>query len=130
MRFFAIRSAIDITPWGGGHLVSSEGGVGEQATFGKPARWCCFFGQRRQTAGEAVEGIALFDHPRNPWRDCPWFTRDYGFMSPMPFQWITAPWRLPAGQSVRLRYCVILHAGDPSEADLAGLYQRWVDETT
>jgi hypothetical protein len=127
---FSLRAAIDITPWGGGTLVSSEGNVGEAATFGKPARWCCFFGKRARTAGEVVEGIALFDHPQNPWPDCPWFTRDYGFISPMPFQWITEPWQMPAGQSVRLRYRVVLHAGDPAEAGLEGLYQQWVNETS
>jgi hypothetical protein len=37
---FAVRAAHDITPWGGGRLVSSEGEEGEAQTFGNPARWC------------------------------------------------------------------------------------------
>jgi hypothetical protein len=127
---FSVRAAVDITPWGGGTLISSEGAVGEAATFGKPARWCCFYGKRGQDAGAPVEGIALFEHPQNPWPDCPWFTRDYGFISPMPFQWLTEPWQLPAGASVRLRYRVVLHAGDPVEAGLEGLYATWVRETS
>lgn len=126
---FSIRAAIDITPWGGGTLLSSEGVTGEQATFGKPARWCSFFGQRTRTPGQPVEGITLMDHPQNPWPDCPWFTRDYGFISPMPFNWIDQPWRLPAGESVRLRYRVVTHAGDPTEANVNGLYQQWINET-
>jgi hypothetical protein len=122
---FAIRAASDLTPWGGGRLVSSNGQDGEAATFGKPARWCAFYGQRTKAKGEPVEGIALMDHPESPWAPCPWFTRDYGFMSPMPFNWSEEPWRLSAGQSVRLRHRVVAFAGDPAEAGLDGLYKEW-----
>lgn len=123
---YSIRAAIDISPWGGGHLVSSEGGVGEPATFGKPARWCAFYGRRTQAKGEPVEGIALMDHPSNPWAPCPWFTRDYGMISPMPFNWIEQPWRLPAGQSVHLKYRTVLFAGSPAEAGIEDLYRSWI----
>jgi methane monooxygenase PmoA-like len=122
---FAIRAAHDVTPWGGGRLLSSEGQDGEKATFGKPARWCAFFGRRTQARGEPMEGIALMDHPQSPWAPCPWFTRDYGFASPMPFNWIEQPWRLPAGQSVRIRHRVVTFAGDPQEAGLDRLHKEW-----
>lgn len=122
---FALRAAHEITPWGGGRLLSSEGLEGEQQTFGKPARWCAFVGKRTQARGEPVEGIALMDHPQSPWAPCPWFTRDYGFISPMPFNWIEKPWQLAAGQSVRIRHRVVLFAGDPQEAGLDGLYKEW-----
>lgn len=124
---FSIRSAVDISPWGGGTLVSSEGAVGEQATFGKPARWCAIYGRRAKAQGAPVEGIALFEHPSNPWEDCPWFTRDYGFLSPMPFNWIEEPWRLPAGESVHLKYRVAVFAGDHEEAEIDSLYRQWVE---
>ncbi len=122
----AIRASEDLTPWGGGRLVSSDGHEGEVATFGKPARWCAFFGRRTQATGEPVEGIALMDHPDSPWAPCPWFTRDYGFMSPMPFNWIDQPWRLRAGQSVRVRHRIVMFAGDPQEAGLDALHREWV----
>jgi hypothetical protein len=123
---YSVRAAIDLSPWGGGTLVSSEGGVGESETFGKPARWCAFHGRRIQARGEPVEGIALMDHPSNPWNPCPWFTRDYGMFSPMPFNWIEKPWQLAAGKSVRLRYRVALFAGTAEEAGIEGLYNDWV----
>jgi hypothetical protein len=122
---FAVRAAHEITPWGGGRLVSSDGQSGEQQTFGKPARWCAFFGPRTRAKGEPIEGIALMDHPQSPWAPCPWFTRDYGFMSPMPFNWIEKPWHLSAGRSVRIRHRIVLFAGDPQEAGLDGLYTAW-----
>jgi hypothetical protein len=123
---YSVRSAIDLSPWGGGNLVSSEGGIGEPQTFGKPARWCAFFGKRTQAKSEPVEGIALFDHPKNPWAPCPWFTRDYGMISPMPFNWIDQPWQLAAGKSVHLKYRVALFAGTPSDTNLPALYDQWV----
>jgi len=76
--------------------------------------------------GEPVEGIALMDHPDSPWAPCPWFTRDYGNISPMPFNWIEEPWRLPAGRSVRVRHRVVMFAGTPAEAGLDRLYDEWI----
>ena len=124
--FFSVRAAADVTPGGGGSLVNSEGQSGEKGTYGQAAAWCDFSGRRRDSAGKAVEGVALMDHPGNPWSPCPWFTRDYGFMSPTPFNWFAdAGWRLPADQSVTLRYRVVVHAGDAKEADLAGISKAW-----
>ena len=122
---FAIRSAADIAPTGGGTLRNSEGQAGEKATYGKPARWCAIYGRRAIPGADIVEGIALFDHPQNPWDNCPWFTRDYGNISPTPFQWLDKPWQLEAGQSVRLRYRVVAFAGDPEEARLDALHAQW-----
>jgi hypothetical protein len=127
---FAVRAAHDIAPSGGGRLVSSEGQEGESQTFGKPARWCAFFGRRTRAREEPVEGIALMSHPADPWSPCPWFTRDYGFFSPTPFNWIDKPWRLRAGQSVRIRQRVVAFAGDPDEAGLGALYEAWVESAS
>lgn len=123
---FALRAAPDIAPNGGGFLRNAEGQEGEKATFGQPSAWCAFWGPRRGQG--PVEGIALFDHPKNPWAPTPWFTRDYGFISPTPFQFQTQPWRLPKGQSVTLRYRVIAFAGTPDEAQLAEQYAAWTRE--
>jgi hypothetical protein len=123
---FAIRSAADICPKGGGRLLSSEDGDCEKGTFGRPARWCTFYGKRRQSPRGVVEGIALFDHPTNPWKGCPWFTRDYGFASPSPFNFMKQAWQLAAGKSVVLRYGVLLYPGNPREGLVDRFYQRWV----
>lgn len=122
---FAVRAAIDLTPFGGGVLIDSEGRSGEAATFGKPAAWCGYHGPRRSIPGEVVEGVAVLDHPENPWAPCPWFTRDYGFISPTPMNFIPQPWRLAAGRSVTLRYRVVLHAGDHKDAALDDIHKAW-----
>jgi len=123
--FFAMRAAPDISPTYGGVLANSEGATGAEGTYGKPARWCGYHGPRRLRP-DLVEGIAIFDHPENFGGDCPWFTRDYGHLSPQPFEFLEEPFRLAEGESFRLKYRVALHGGTPEEAGLDALYEEWV----
>jgi hypothetical protein len=124
--FFALRAAPDLAPLGGGRLENSAGDIGEAGTSGKPANWCSYYGPRAGNK-EAVEGIAVMDHPENPWSPCPWFTRDYGHLSPSPFNFLERPWQLAAGDSIRLRYRVVLHAGTPQQVALDEIYRRWLN---
>jgi hypothetical protein len=121
--FFALRVIPEISPLFGGMLVNSEGGTGAAETYGKPARWCGYYGK---TSRDLVEGLAVMDHPQNPWTPCPWFTRDYGHLSPSPFAFNKEPWTLAKGKSIRLRYRVVLHAGTPKQAGLDDLYKAWI----
>ena len=121
--FFALRVIPELTPLYGGVLANSEGAIGADATYGKPARWCGYHGK---TYKDVIEGLAVMDHPENPWAPCPWFTRDYGHFSPSPFEFIKQPWTLPKGKSVRMRYRIALHAGTPQQAGLDALYRKWI----
>lgn len=121
--FFALRVIPEITPLYGGVLMNSEGGIGAEGTYGKPAHWCGYHGK---TSGGGIEGLAILDHPQNPWAPCPWFTRDYGHLSPSPFAFIKQPWTLAKGKSIRIRYRVALHAGTPKQAGLDDLYRKWI----
>ncbi len=123
---FSVRAAADLIPWAGGKLENSFGKFGEKATFGQPAVWCTYYNKRAGIPSEVVEGVALFHHPLNPWKDCPWFTRDYGFISPSPFNFLEKPWQLAAGKSVQLRFRVVAYAGTPRDAELEGIYEAWV----
>lgn len=120
---FSMRAAIDITPKGGGVLVNAEGDTGEKGTFGKKSGWCSFYGKRAGMP-DVTEGITMFDDPKNPWAPTQWFTRDYGFASPTPFNFLEK-WQLPAGKSATLRYAVVLHKGDPVGAGIGALFQTW-----
>ncbi|MEP0841097.1 MAG: PmoA family protein [Phycisphaerae bacterium] len=117
---FSVRAALELAPLGGGRLVNSDGRQGQEATLGRPARWCGFQGTRLG----ATESIVLMDHPRNPWApDCPWMTRDYGFISPTPFNWLGQEgWRLPKGDAVQLRYRVAVLAGAIDKDRVDGLW--------
>jgi hypothetical protein len=123
--FFALRAAPDISPTGGGTLMNSAGKIGAEAIHGKPANWCGYHGSR-QVRSDVVEGIAFMDHPSNPWNPCPWFVRDYGHLSPSPFSFLKKPWRLDRGQTIRLQYMAVIHAGTPKEAKLDDIFDRWV----
>lgn len=114
---FAIRAARPLAPVGGGRLINSAGACGEKSTFGQKAKWCGFEGTRCGT----TEAIVLMDHPANPWSPCRWFTRDYGFASPTPFNWLDeSGWKLREQQTLRLRYRVVLSGRrlDPTELNL------------
>ncbi|MFC1596964.1 PmoA family protein [Planctomycetota bacterium] len=123
--FFAMRAAPDISPSYGGVLMNSEGGVGAEGTYGKQATWCGFHG-KRAFRPEVVEGIAIMDHPGNFGGNCPWFTRDYGHLSPSPFNFLDKPWRMEEGEILELKYRVVLHAGTPQQAGLDTIYDQWI----
>ncbi len=123
--FFAIRCAPDIAPTYGGTLMNSEGDIGAKGTYGKPARWCTYFGPRFLRP-DIVEGIAIMDHPSNFGGNCPWFTRDYGHLSPQPFEFLKDPFRISRGETLELRYRVVLYAGTPEQAKLDTIYEQWV----
>ena len=60
-----------------------------------------------------------------------WFTRDYGFFSPTPFNWLDdAGLRLAKGETLELEYMVVVHAGDAAEAVIAALFASWAEERT
>ena len=119
---FAIRAARALAPIGGGKLVNANGQDGEKATFGKVARWCGYQGTRLGV----TEVIVLMDHPGNPWSPCPWFTRDYGFISPTPFNWLEDEgWGLAGGGSIRLRYRVVAAQGTIHSSGIEALYDAF-----
>jgi hypothetical protein len=118
----AVRVAPDLAVSGGGTLRNARGQLAEAGTFGQPAAWAVF-GARR---GEAFESVALFSHPTNPWYPEPWFTRDYGFMSPTPLNWLgTDGLRLAPGQTLRFRYRVVIAAVEPDSPRLQAWFADW-----
>lgn len=122
---FAARMAPELSVKGGGTLVNALGDQGEKGTFGKPASWADYRGTRD---GE-TEGLAILCHPANRWSPPPWFTRDYGFFSPTPLNWIeNGALEMAKGEKLRLSYRVIVHAGAPTVADLEAEFQRWSKE--
>ena len=118
---FSARMAADLAVTNGGTMINAEGIKGEKETFGKRSPWIDFYGKR----GTAIEGLAILQHPSNPWYPAPWFTRDYGFISPTPMYWPEDDKEtfLEKGKQLKLRYRVLVHAGTHSEADIAGQFE-------
>ncbi len=124
---FSVRMAPDLSVVGGGTLVNAEGAKGENDTFGKPSAWMDCSGIRMGK----MEGLAIMQHPSNPWFPVPWFTRDYGFFSPTPLNWLHdegGSITFQKGERLRLRYRVAVHAGDAVTADIAGIYEEFCKE--
>ena len=124
---FAARVAPELSAAAGGVLRNAKGAIGEKGTFGETSPWCDVSGTRFGIR----EGIAIFESPRNRWYPSRWFTREYGFFSPTPFNWFDdAGLRLAAGQALDLEYEVVVHAGDATEAGIAALFASWAEGRT
>ena len=123
---FSARIATDLTVNQGGVMVNSLGDKGEKETFGKPAPWLDFYGERKS----GVEGICIMQHPSSKWFPSKWFTRDYGFMSPTPMFWPEDDNSicLSKGETVTLKYRIIVHKGTVEEAGIARLYEKYAKE--
>jgi hypothetical protein len=124
---FSVRMAADLAVTNGGTMINAEGIKNEKdGTFGKKSAWMDFFGKR----GNAIEGIAILQHPSNPWYPSPWFTRDYGFMSPTPMEWPEngKSTFLKKGTVLNLKYRVLVHSGDHLEAGIANEFERYKKE--
>ena len=118
---FSVRMASDLSVKNGGMMINAEGARGEKDTFGKPSAWMDYSGKR----GEFHEGLAILQHPSNPWYPSPWFTRDYGFISPTPMYWPEngAETVFKKGDVLRLRYRVLVHGGSAEEAKIGELFE-------
>lgn len=120
---FSARMAADLAVTSGGTMINAEGAKGEKDTFGKGSAWIDYYGKR----GDGVEGLAILQHPSNPWYPSPWFTRDYGFISPTPMYWPENGEEtfLKNGTQLPLRYRVLVHAGTHAEAGIAEAFERY-----
>jgi hypothetical protein len=120
---FSARMAADLSVKNGGTMINAEGLKSEEGTFGKGSPWIDFYGKR----GNTTEGLAIMQHPSNPWYPSPWFTRDYGFMSPTPMYWPQngTDTKMKKGETLLLRYRVLVHGGTNTEADIAGQFEKY-----
>lgn len=123
---FSGRMDADLAVINGGTMINSNGEKGEKDTFGKKAAWIDFYGKR----GDKQEGIAIMQHPSNEWYPAPWFTRDYGFFSPTPMYWPQndKETSLKKGQTIKLKYRVLVHSGDTSTAKIAEQFEKYKSE--
>ncbi len=118
---FSARMAADLSVKNGGTMINAEGAKGEKDTFGKPSPWMDYYGKR----GEFVEGLTIMQHPSNPWYPSPWFTRDYGFISPTPMYWPQNGEEtfMKKGETLLLRYRVLVHGSTTDEANIGELFE-------
>ncbi len=108
---------------GTGVITTATGGVGEAATWGKPAAWCDYSGT---VEGIGKRGITVFDHPGNMRHPTSWHVRSYGLLGANCFGYNdftggkeNGDFTLKAGESVTFNYRLYVHSGDVAEAGVA-----------
>jgi hypothetical protein len=121
---FSARMDPDLTPVFGGTMINAEGAKGEKGTFGKPSPWLACFGAR---GNKTTEGLAILQHPQNSGYPAPWFTRDYGFLSPTSMFWPAngKDTRIAKGEKLRLFYRVLVFSGTPETTGIGGIFSEF-----
>lgn len=125
-----VRIATPITELDGGTLRDSEGRTSAAKIWGNTAAWCDYSGR----IGDTRVGAALFCHPDN-FRASWMHVRDYGLMTANAFgraafsKGPESRVRVEPGESLRLRYGVLLHANpvDGTPVHLAKVYQDYLE---
>jgi hypothetical protein len=125
---FALRLAPELQEnKGTGTMTNAQGAQKEKNVWGKKSEWVDYAGEIK---GEKV-GLAIFDHPTNPRHPTWWHSRGYGLFAANPFgqhdfeKSGNGALTLEAGQTVRFRYRLIIHAGDTAQAGLAAKYKKF-----
>jgi hypothetical protein len=135
---FAIRLAPSLeephpkapeTPARTGKMVSSEGKEGEKNVWGTRSAWVDYAGEIN---GEKL-GVTIMDHPANPRYPTYWHSRSYGLFAANIFgvrdftrdKSQNGSLTLEKGQTLQLRYRVVIHPGDSKTANVAALYKAY-----
>ncbi len=119
---FSARMVPELSVNEGGTLINAHGNTSEKGTFNKKSPWCDYYGTR----DGKTEGLAIFDHPDNPWYPSKWFTRDYGFFSPTEMNWLEGgELHIFQGEKHTLQYRVIVHEGNHEAAKIAQRFEDW-----
>ncbi len=101
-----------------GTMVDALGNRDEEGTREQHADWCAYYGNNNGV----TEGLAIIQHSGNPYYPAPWFTRDYGFMSPTEFAF-GDDMNFQEGDRLSYRYRVVVFTGDHEESDIAGWHE-------
>ncbi|WP_164104634.1 DUF6807 domain-containing protein [Candidatus Laterigemmans baculatus] len=126
---FGLRLAgtmkLDAEP--GGSILTSRG-VKDAKAWGTEAEWVDYVGP----IDGKTYGVTIMNHPSSFGFPNRWHVRSYGLFAANPFGQYhftggepTDGVRLEAGDSLRLRYRVVLHRGDSEQAQIAQAWKRY-----
>jgi hypothetical protein len=126
---FAFRLADEFRQDRGARMINSEGQMGTEQMWGKPARWTDY----SATVKGRAAGVAIFDHPENLRHPTRWHARGYSLNSANPFalgdftgdKTNDGSYTLPAGRQLRLRYRIVVHEGEQSRDDLERYFKSF-----
>lgn len=112
---------------GKGKLTSSEGKTREPNIWGRLLDWVDYSGE---VEGKEA-GLTVMADPKNPLKTC-WHARGYGLLAANPFGRAKSGFpamrgnndlvKLKAGESLKLRYAILVHSGDAETGKVAQGY--------
>lgn len=115
-----------------GGMLRTATGEGEKAVWGQQTTWCDYQGF---LDGQWV-GLTIFDDPKNPTRAC-WHSRGYGLHAANPFGRHQSGFparkdqkdvvELKEGDSLKLRYAMLLHEESLSVQQLNQAAMTWIN---
>ncbi len=126
-----VASSMDATPKKGGKITNAEGLTDDRA-WGQASPWVDYVGPVK----EQTVGIAILNHPASFRYPTTWHVRTYGLFAANPFGWKDfgkperGDYTLPAGESIRFAYRVILHKGDTASVGVPALFQAYTGSPT
>ena len=118
----------------GGKIVTSEGKSGTDA-WGKPARWVDYHGPAHGDG--KVVGITIMNHPTSYGFPSHWHVRTYGLFAANPFglhdfyganSGKNGKLTLEKGETLTLKYRVLLHPGDHEQGEVEAFYKDYAGE--
>jgi len=120
--FLGVRMAKTIGVHDGdGRIRNSEGGVNEKEILWKQARWVDYSGAIE--TGK-IEGITLFDHPKNPNHPSYFHVRNDGWMgASLTYD---APREIPPNQPLHLRYGLYVHGEMKSQDTIEAMWKQFI----
>ena len=121
----AVRVAGEMRVTGGGRILNSEGGVNEEGTIHKRARWLDYWCKRDE--GSTWVSVAYLVHPDT--RDFPpyWFVRDGGWFAPSYTRW-SEPITLKPDRPFSVRCRLIVHRGNTKEACIKERFNEYATD--
>lgn len=130
---FGIRipTSLDVESRPGGTIVNSEGQT-DRDTWGQPARWVDYHGP----LNDKHVGIAILNHPSSFRYPNPWHVRTYGLFAANPFGLhdfqgsddVNGAHTIESGETMTLRYRVLLHPGDEQQAGVEEAFKDYAAE--
>jgi hypothetical protein len=128
---FGVRTASSMRVQQGvkivGHIVNSAGQT-NLAAWGKPAPWVDYYGP----VEDETLGIAIMNHPSSFRFPTHWHVRTYGLFAANPFGLgdfsggkEQGAYTLSEGETLKLRYRVLLHKGDEKAGRVAEAYEHF-----